>query len=339
MKRPERIFTFIPLTATQLLHATGVMKRSDVEILCAPFTPMFKDGTVNRARVPSLFTHAVDTGTNGVFLNGTTGECMSLSLEERVQLVEDWMKARKTNNAVNFRIFVHVGCSNLFEAAQMAEHAQAHDADGFAMVPTFYFRPATMQELMDQCGYVAAAAPHIPFYFYNIPALTGVNFPLISFLELAARKIPNFAGIKNSHTDLVDYQHCLHFAKDRYALYWGTDEAFMMLHAGGNRHYVGSTYNYMNALYLKMLTAADNGETETVLRLEEEADAIYRVILAYNNIIAGKEIMRFTGIDCGPVRRPLKALTEAGSERLYQQLKATTLFRYTAQKRPVTGIL
>lgn len=315
------------------------MKKSEVEILCASFTPMFPDGTVNWNRIPDLFNHAVEAHANGIFLNGTTGECMSLSLQERLQLVEKWMQVRKESEANNFKIFVHVGSSNLLEAAQMAEHAQEQGADGFAMVPTFYFRPKTLQELIDQCEYIASAAPQIPFYFYNIPSLTGVNFPLISFLELAVRKIPNFGGIKNSFTDLVDYQHCLHFAKGKYALYWGTDEAFMMLHTGGNRHYVGSTYNYMNSLYLKMIEAISKGDSETVLQLEGEADAIYKIILAYNNIISGKEIMRFIGVDCGPVRRPLKQLSEADSETLYQKLKATTLFRYTSEKNFTTDIL
>lgn len=314
------------------------MKNTDVEILCASFTPMFPDGSVNWDRVPALFNHTVETHADGVFLNGTTGECMSLSFQERLQLVEKWMSVRKESGASNFKIFVHVGSSNLLEAAQMAEHAQEQGADGFAMVPTFYFRPKTLQELIDQCEYIASAAPQIPFYFYNIPSLTGVNFPMISFLELAVRRIPNFGGIKNSFTDLVDYQHCLHFAKGKYALYWGTDEAFMMLHTGGNRHYVGSTYNYMNALYLKMIEAISKGDSATVLKLEEEADAIYKIILAYNNIISGKEIMRFIGVDCGPVRRPLKALTQADSETLYEKLKATTLFSYTSEKNFTAGI-
>lgn len=314
------------------------MKKGDVEILCASFTPMLPDGAVNWDRIPELFNHTVETHADGVFLNGTTGECMSLSFQERLQLVEKWMRVRKESGENNFKIFVHVGSANLLEAAKMAEHAQEQGADGFAMVPTFYFRPKTLQELIDQCEYIASAAPHIPFYFYNIPSLTGVNFPMISFLELAVRRIPNFGGIKNSFTDLVDYQHCLHFAKGKYALYWGTDEAFMMLHTGGNRHYVGSTYNYMNALYLKMIEAISKGDSETVLQLEEEADAIYKIILAYNNIISGKEIMRFIGVDCGPVRRPLKALTQADSETLYEKLKATTLFSYTSEKKFSAGI-
>ena len=135
------------------------MKSQPVEILNAVFTPMFSDGSVNYDRIPDLFEHSVSTGAKGVFLNGTTGECMSLSIQERNKLVESWIEYRRKTNRQDFKIFVHVGSSNLFEARQMAEHAQHLGADGIAMVPTFYFRPKTLLELVDQCAYVAAAAP------------------------------------------------------------------------------------------------------------------------------------------------------------------------------------
>lgn len=305
--------------------------KNKVEILCAAFTPMLPDGSVNWNQVRNLFHHCMETKANGVFLNGTTGECMSLSLQERIQLADAWMKCKTESTSPDFKIFVHVGSCNLVEAAQMAEHAQSKGADGIAMVPTFYFRPKTIEDVLDQCEYVASAAPEIPFYYYNIPSLTGVNFPLINFLERAIKRIPNFAGVKNSFTDLVDYQHCLHFSKGKYPLYWGTDEAFMMLYAGGNRHYVGSTYNYMNSLYLKLIDAHYNGEHDTVLQLQNEADAMYKIILAYNNIIAGKEIMRIIGVDCGPVRVPLKALTPADRETFFRKISETTLFAYAAK--------
>lgn len=304
------------------------MNSHNVEILNATFTPMYEDGSINYARIPDLFQHCVNTGANGIFLNGTTGECMSLSLEERLKLVETWTNYRKEMNRPDFKIFVHVGSCNLYETARMAEHAQMHCVDGVAMVATFYFRPRTLEELVEQCEYVAAAASNTPFYYYNIPFLTGVNFPLISFLEVASRRIPNFAGLKNSFNDIVDYQHCLHFAKENYSLYWGTDEAFMMLYTAGNRHYVGSTYNYMGDIYQEMLKAHHAGEMDTVVNLEGQADAIYKIILKHNGITAGKEMMRLLGIDCGTVRKPLKAFTKYDREMLLAKLNETTFFQH-----------
>lgn len=304
------------------------MNTHDVEILNAVFTPMLGDGVINYNKIPDLFQHCINTGANGIFLNGTTGECMSLSVEERIKLVEAWAAYRKEINRDDFKIFVHVGSCNLYETAYMAEHAQSQGVDGVAMVATFYFRPTTLEDLVEQCEYVASAAPGTPFYYYNIPFLTGVNFPLLSFLEMASRRIPNFAGLKNSFTDIVEYQHCIHFAKENYSLYWGTDEAFMMLYAAGNRQYVGSTYNYMGDIYRQMLTAHHNGDTKRVVQLEGEADAIYRVITQHNGISAGKEVMRFLGVDCGSVRKPLKPFTKAESETLLHKLRSTTFFEY-----------
>ncbi|HTF20613.1 MAG TPA: dihydrodipicolinate synthase family protein [Chryseolinea sp.] len=313
------------------------MKKNLVEILCATFTPMLPDGSLNLSRIPDLYSHCHDVQANGIFLNGTTGECMSLSTAERIQLADGWMD-EQNNRRDKLKVVVHVGSSNLMEAASMAEHAQSRSVNGIAMVPTFYFRPKDLTDLVNQCVFVAAAAPSIPFYYYNIPSLTGVNFPMIRFIEQAAKRIPNFAGIKNSFNDLVDYQHCLHYAKGKYALYWGTDEVFTMLYAGGNRHYVGSTYNYMNALYLQVVDALGRGDSEAIARLQADADAIYHIILAYNNIISGKEVMRFLGVDCGPVRRPLNSLTPSESETLFQKLKATPLFAYTPKKLSTTTI-
>jgi N-acetylneuraminate lyase len=313
---------------------------SPVEILTAAFTPMHPDGSVNYDRIPDLYHHYVKSGVQGVFLNGTTGECMSLTTEERQKLVEAWAACRGRHDNSRFRIFVHVGSCSLYETAQMAEHAQAHGADGIAMVATFYFRPQTLEDLIEQCEYVAAAAAATPFYYYNIPSMTGVNFPLRRIIEMASARIPNFAGLKNSFNDLVDYQECIHYAKQKLAMYWGTDEVFMMLYAAGNRHYVGSTYNYMSGIYFEMLEAYHAGDHERTLNLQREASTIYKVLLSNNGLIAGKEVMRYIGIDCGPVRRPLKAMSVATSDALLTSLQRTNFFNYaTSRQKPIGTLL
>lgn len=311
------------------------MSRHRVSILPAVFTPMFDDGSVHYKQIEALYKRCVTSGFNGIFLNGTTGECMSLSVDERKQIADTWFASRMKDNRPDFRIFVHVGSNNMREATEMAEHAQAQGADGIAMVPTFYYRPNNVDELVEQCKYVASAAPEVPFYYYNIPSMTGVNLPLIAFLERAAREIPTFAGLKNSFNDLVDYQKCIHFAKNDYTLYWGSDEVFMMLYAGGNRNYVGSTYNFMGEIYFRMLDAFHDADFEKLNQLQAEATSIYNVLGDFNAMIAGKEIMQYVGVDCGPVRRPLKALTNEERAALRERLHRTTFFELHAIEKPV----
>lgn len=310
------------------------MSDFNVEILPAVFTPMDDDGSVNYKKVKSLYSHCAGLRFNGVFLNGTTGECMSLSAGERMKLLDTWIECRGKSNNAAFRIFAHVGSCNLLEAADMASHAQQAGADAIAMVPAFYFRPKTLTDLIEQCRYVAAAAPALPFYYYNIPSLTGVNFPLTAFMERAVKEIPTFAGLKNSFNDLVDYQQCLHAAKGNFAMYWGTDEVFMMVYAGGNRHYVGSTYTFMRDIYFKMLAAYDDGNFTALAALEEAATDIYRILNDYNSLVAGKEVMRMIGVDCGPVRRPLRNLKEAERSQLVERLEKSRFFEFAACAKP-----
>ena len=311
------------------------MSRYSVRILPAVFTPMFNDGSIHYEQVGALYRRCLESGFDGIFLNGTTGECMSLSAAERKKLLEAWVDCRNKSNNPSFKIFVHVGSSNLFEAAEMAEHAQASGADGIAMVSTFYFRPPTLADLIDQCRYVAAAAPEVPFYYYNIPSLTGVNFPLTSYVEAASKAIPTFSGLKNSYHDLVDYQQCLHYAKDDYQIYWGTDEVFMMVYAAGNRHYVGSTYNFMGSIYFRMLDAYHAGNLEKLTGLEQEAAGIYKILNDYNSLIAGKAIMRHIGVDCGPVRRPLRNLKSSEGSSLLERLQKTSFFNFALKEKPL----
>src|SRR5690606_27020572 len=106
------------------------MLRYNVQILPAVFTPMFDDGSVHYARVDALYQRCIESGFKGIFLNGTTGECMSLSMTERKKILETWVQTKKKNNNDSFKIFAHVGSSNLMEASEMAEHAQSQGVDG-----------------------------------------------------------------------------------------------------------------------------------------------------------------------------------------------------------------
>ena len=107
----------------------------------------------------------------------------------------------------------------------------------------------------------------------------------------------------------------------------------MMVYAGGNRHYVGSTYNFMSNLYLRMLDAYYACNFEKLTTLEAEATSIYQVLNDYHSLVAGKEIMKQLGIDCGPVRKPLRNLTSEQKKEMVERLRKTTLFELSNKEK------
>src|SRR5690606_838197 len=118
---------------------------------------------------------------------------------------------------------------------------------------------------------VARVCPGTPFYYYHIPVLTGVNFPMIDLLKAVDGECPNFAGIKYTQEDFMDFLSCLHFRNGKYDMLWGRDENMLSALVLGSKGAVGSTYNYIAPLYHDLITAYENGDVEQARDLQQKS--------------------------------------------------------------------
>ena len=148
-----------------------------------------------------------------VFIGGSTGESHSLTVEERLALARRWSEVVR---GTNLRLIVHVGSNCLADARALAAQAQSLRAAAISAFAPSYFKPNSLDALIACCAEIAGAAPSLPFYFYDIPALTGVRFSMPEFLDVAADRIPTLAGIKFTNADLMAYQRCLHTQEGRF---------------------------------------------------------------------------------------------------------------------------
>src|SRR4051794_30468064 len=164
-------------------------------LIAAPFAPLGQDGKVNLAIIPALAASLQKNGVKGAFINGTTGESMSLTVAERLQIAEAWRKAA----SLDFPLVAHVGALALEDARTMAAHAQNIGFTATAAMAPFFFQAPSVDELAAFLGEIASAAPDLPFYYYHIPSMTNVKFTGMAFLKAAKGKIPNLAGIKFTH--------------------------------------------------------------------------------------------------------------------------------------------
>ena len=171
-------------------------------LIAAPPTGFRADGGIDLGVVAPLAEHLQRQGVVGVFVNGTTGEGMSLSTEEREQLAAEW----RQQLPAGMRLFVHVGHNSLAECQRLARHAQSIRADAIAAIAPSFFKPGGVAGLVEWCAPIAAAAPNLPFYFYHMPSMSGVQVSVSEFLPRAAERIPNLAGVKFTHEALADYQ-------------------------------------------------------------------------------------------------------------------------------------
>jgi N-acetylneuraminate lyase len=295
--------------STQLLHLTG--------LIAAPHTPMNEDFSLNLPVVPRQVEILISNGVKGAFICGSTGESHSLTVAERMQVAEAWKRAIGSKS---LKLIVHAGHNCLEDARTLAAHAQSIRADAVAITSPSYFKPAAVEDLVDFCTPIAAAARELPFYFYDIPMLTGVNLPMAEFLRQAPAKIPNLAGLKFTNPNLVALQQCLACDRGRFNILFGVDELLLAALALGVSGAVGSTYNFAAPLYQKIIAAHQNGDLATAQASQLKSVKLVDTLLPYGVLTAGKALMSQLGAECGPMRPPLRRLTAQQKDQLYKQV-------------------
>jgi len=293
------------------------MTKKFTGLIAAPFTAMNVDCSINLPMIEHQARALAENGVNGAFICGTTGEGLSLTTDERVQVAEKWKSAATKS----LQIIVHVGHQSLMDSKQLAAHAQRIGAAAFATIAPTFFRVSNLDQLVDYCAQVAEAAPSLPFYYYHMPAMTGADFSMHDFLRLASRRISNLAGIKFTHENLMDYARCLNFEESRFNILFGRDEILLAALAMGATDAVGSTYNYMAGIYHRMIDAFNSGDIENARRFELTAIQIIAVMSGRGGLAAGKAMMKMVGLDCGPVREPLRNLSPESLESLTRELE------------------
>ena len=289
-----------------------------LELLTATLTPFTRDGKLDLAKIPALADLYVRNGVDGVFVNGSTGESLSLTCDERLALAARWCEVGRGR----LKVLIHVGHNSLPEALRMAAHAQEHGAAGVGCVPPNFFKPATIPALVAWNEAVAAACPKLPYYYYHIPAFTAIDLPMADFLKEAGRRIPNLAGMKFTFENLMDFGLCCDLDGGRYHMLFGRDEILIAGLVHGARGAIGSTYNCMAPAFRRLLDQYAAGDLAGAQREQRHSREFVRVLKRYPAIAAHKEIVRFFGLDCGPVRLPLQDLTADQSAALRRDLEA-----------------
>jgi len=293
-------------------------------LVAATLTPMKSDGSLNLDQVGPVVDWLVDRGISALYVCGSTGEGPLLTSQERRRVAAAFVSAASGR----LPVVVQVGHSSLSEARALAAHAQQLGAQAVSAVPPYYFKPETIEVLVDCLAEIAAGAPDLPFYYYHIPAITGVGFDLVRMLQLAADRLPTLAGVKYTAMTLDELQVLREFDGGRFDILHGRDEVLLSALAVGIRGAVGSTYNFAAPLYRRILSAFDSGDLDEARRCQALSVAMVRAIFSVGGQPGLKAAMNLVGPDCGPVRLPLVTFTAEQTSELRRKLAAIGFFEW-----------
>ncbi len=288
-------------------------------LIAAAFTP-FRGGEINVEVIPPYARYLAANGISGVFVNGTTGEGHSLTDDERMLLAETWVKAAPPN----LKVLVHVGHNSLPVARELARHAMEIGVGGFAAIGPSFFKPS-LEELVSFMAELAQAAPNLPFYYYHIPAMTGITIRMLDFLQVAEQRIPNLTGIKFTHENMMDYGLCQDYEGGKFDMVFGRDEMLVCGLSLGAKAAIGSTYNFAAPLHNAILKAASDHDLDRARSLQCLS---MKVVMACtdetpNGLSAIRALTEWrSGLDFGPMRAPNTGVGKEGIRRLKENAQA-----------------
>ena len=298
------------------------------ELVVATHTPFHADGSLAAEVVATQAAFLAANGIKTIFMTGSTGESHSVTCGEKLEIYDAWDVAGKANG---LDVIAHVGSNCIEDSKILARRANELGFKAISGLAPSYYKPANLSALIDCCAAIAAEAPDTPFYYYDIPVLTGLTLPMEQFLIDAPRRIPTLAGIKFTNPDLVSYRRSLDIAGDDFDLPWGIDEALLAGLATGARGGVGSTYNWAPQLYFDLIAAHEDGDLAEARRLQSVAIAMIDAIAATGFLGTAKALMGRLGVPVGPARLPLGNPSEAQIDALMVRLDELGFARWGAK--------
>ena len=262
------------------------------------------EGKIDPEAVRALTRWFVEKGVKGLYVGGSSGECIYQSKEERKVVLENVMAEAKGK----LTVIAHVACNNTADSQELAAHAESLGVDAIASIPPIYFHlpPYAIAKYWND---ISDAAPNTDFIIYNIPQLAGValNVPLLKEML----KNPRCIGVKNSSMPTQDIQ----MWRDEGAIVFnGPDEQLISGLVMGATGGIGGTYGAMPELYIKLYECVKSGDLATALEIQNDCcRIIYKLCSGHGNMYGMiKEVLRKMGCpDCGSVRAPLAELIES----------------------------
>lgn len=264
-------------------------------------------GDISSERVKALVQYFIDKGVQGLYVNGSSGECIYQSVADRKQILEAVMEVAKGK----LTIINHVACNNLKDSVELARHSEELGVDAIAAIPPIYFRLPEYSIAAYWNG-ISAAAPNTDFIIYNIPQLAGVALTPSLYKEML--KNPRVVGVKNSSMPVQDIDTFVSLGGEDYVVFNGPDEQFLGGRLMGAKGGIGGTYGSMPELFLRLNQLIADKDLETARQLQATINTIIgKLVSGHGHMYAViKEVIRINdGLDIGSVREPLTALTEA----------------------------
>lgn len=264
------------------------------------------EGNISPERIDELAKHYLEVGVKGLYVGGSSGECIYQSVDERKLVLESVMKAV----GGKMTIIAHIAAPSTKDSVELAKHAADLNVDALAAIPPIYFR--LPEYAIEKYWTDIVEATDKDFFIYNIPATTGYSLSPALYGKMLEHS--QVVGVKNSSAPIQDVYLLREAETKESIIFYGVDEQYLGGKVMGADGGIGGTYGVMPKLFLKVDKAFDNGEIDLAKELQAKiSEIIFKMLVLEGNLYdVMKQIIKInSGIEVGRVRAPLSLSTDA----------------------------
>lgn len=274
------------------------------QTITAMITPFHADGTLDIDTAGKLAMWLADKGVDGLFLCGTTGEGLLLSMEERRELTQAVVSAA----GKRVKVLVQAGGLTTAETIEIVRNTHETGADGAALLSPFFYK-IDHSAMVNHFTAVALALPDLPLYLYNIPSNTH-NPITPEILSEVLERTSNVAGIKDSSKDLVLLQKYLSLANESFSVFVGSDSVLLPGLAAGAVGVVSAASNAFPEAVMNVVHAFNSRNFSDALQAQQHLNTLLEIIKIGPTPAGYKAALKKRGIETGGVRPPLRNLNQ-----------------------------
>lgn len=269
-----------------------------------------ENGEVSPERTQKFTQYLIDKGVQGLYVCGSSGECIYQTPEERMLILENVMKVAKGKVTV----IAHIAAPSTRDSIRLAKHAESCGADAVAAIPPIYF--VLPEHAIERYWSDMADATDLDFIIYNIPQTTGYTLSLNLFKKMRQNK--KVIGVKNSSMPVQDILNFKAAGGEDCVIFNGPDEQFVGGRLMGADSGIGGTYGVMPELFLKANEYVKAGEFEKAQKVQFAIDEIISTMCSCkgNLYAVMKEILKMNGMDIGGARLPLAPVVPEDMETI-----------------------
>ncbi|MUK88974.1 2,4-dihydroxyhept-2-ene-1,7-dioic acid aldolase [Ornithinibacillus sp. L9] len=275
-------------------------------------TPFNEDESIDFEKFKELINWQIHSGSHGISVTGTSGEPSSMSIDERIEVMETACKT--VNGRVPF--LPGTGSTNHQETLRMTKAAQEMGADGAMVIVPYYNKPN--QHALYKHFKAIADSVDIPIILYNIPGRTAINLEAITISRLA-EDCPNIIGVKESNKDFEHVNKVLLHCGRNFNLYSGIEVlCYPMLAIGGAGH-ISATANIAPREVAEIYNKWEAGDVKGAQALHYEMMPLNDVLFRDTNPAPAKAALGMMGKVKPILRKPL----DVPSEEIQAEIRET----------------